>query len=168
MMNIVDTRQGDGTYVTSLEPDLLVEPLDFIISFDDSALHHLFEARRILEVGIASLAAERITDEQIIALQDHVHASGQAAADPEAFRGVDLAIHELIVDAAANPLLRRIMSSLSRLGRASRNRTAAMPEVRQRTVEDHRAIVAALEKRDPERAAEAMTDHLDNIESSLD
>ena len=167
MMNVVDTRQGDGTYVTSLEPYLLVEPLDFIISLDDSALHHLFEARRILEVGIASLAAERITDEQVAALEEYVHVSGEAAADPEAFQGVDLAIHELIVDAAANPLLKRIMSSLSRLGRASRSRTAVVPAVRQRTVDDHHAIVAALKERDPDRAARAMTDHLDNIESSL-
>jgi len=167
MMNVVDTRQGDGTYVTSLEPGLLVEPLDFIISLDDSALHHLFEARGILEVGIASLAAERITEEQIAALEEYVHASGEAAADPEAFRGVDLAIHELIVDAAANPLLKRIMSSLSQLGRASRSRTAVMPEVRQRTVDDHHAIVAALKEHDPDRAARAMTDHLDNIEGSL-
>ncbi|HUW10811.1 MAG TPA: FadR/GntR family transcriptional regulator [Anaerolineae bacterium] len=167
MMNVVDTRQGDGTYVTSLEPYLLVEPLDFVISLDDSALHHLFEARRILEVGIASIAAERITDEQITALEEYVHASGEAAADPEAFLGVDLAIHELIVGAAANPLLKRIMLSLSHLGRASRRRTALMPAVRQRTVDDHHAIVAALKAHDADRAARAMTNHLDHIESSL-
>ena len=35
MMNVVEIRQGDGTYVTSLEPDLLVEHLDFVISLDD-------------------------------------------------------------------------------------------------------------------------------------
>ncbi|MEZ4768608.1 MAG: GntR family transcriptional regulator [Caldilineales bacterium] len=59
LMNVLEIRQGDGAYVTSLEPDLLVEHLDFVISLDDSTIHHLFEVRRILETGIAQLAAQR-------------------------------------------------------------------------------------------------------------
>ena len=59
IINIVEIRQGDGTYVTSLEPELLMEPLDFVFSLDDSSLLQLFEARKVLEVGIVALAAQR-------------------------------------------------------------------------------------------------------------
>lgn len=167
MMNVVETRQGDGTYITSLAPDLLVEPLDFVISLDDSAMHHLFEVRRLVEVGMASLAARRITDKQIDALETLLAESRLVQDDPLAFLAVDLSIHETIAEAAGNPLLKRIMSSLSRLALASRRRTGVMPQVRQRSVDDHRAIVAALRAHDDEAAAQAMLEHLDHVEHSL-
>ena len=49
----------------------------------------------------------------------------------------------------------------------SRSRTVEIAGVRARTVEDHRAIVAALKKRDPEAAQEAMLQHLNNVERGL-
>jgi DNA-binding FadR family transcriptional regulator len=167
MMNVIETRQGDGTYITSLEPGLLVEHLDFVISLDDSSLHHLFEVRRIVEVGIAELAALRATPQHIEALESLLGESSVASDDPAAFLQVDLALHDLLADAAANPLLRRIMSSLSRLGLASRRRTAYGIRVREQTVGDHSAIVAAVRQHDVQAAAQAMLTHLDNVERSL-
>ena len=167
MMNVFETRQGDGTYVTSLDPDLLVEPLDFALSLDDSLILHLFEVRRILEVAIARLAAERITPGQVAVLEDMVAASVAAADDATLFLEVDLVLHNLIADAAANPLLKRIMASLGRLGLASRARTGAAPAVRLASVGDHQVIVAALKAHDPQAAAQAMLTHLDHVESAL-
>ena len=62
IMNIIDNRQGSGTYITSLEPERLVEHLDIIFTLNDSTFRELFEARKILEVGVAELAAHTITD----------------------------------------------------------------------------------------------------------
>jgi GntR family transcriptional repressor for pyruvate dehydrogenase complex len=167
MMNIIEIRQGDGTYVTSLEPGLLVEHLDFVFSLDRSAMHHLFEVRRILEVGIAEIAAQRVTDEQIAHLEVLLERARQSAGDAEAFLQVDLAIHGLITEAAGNPLLARIMSSLSRLGLASRQRTGVLLSVREQSLSDHAAIVAALKERNPAAAADAMMDHLDHVAKTL-
>lgn len=168
MMNIVEIHQGDGTYVTSLEPDLLVEHLDFVISLDDSTLHHLFEVRRILEVGIASLAAQRASDRQTAALEELFDESVECRTDATAFLQVDLAMHELMAEATGNPLLKRVMASMSRMGLASRSRTGASQPVRDRTVIDHRAIVAAIKAHDPDAAAQAMLDHLEHVEQSLE
>ena len=49
----------------------------------------------------------------------------------------------------------------------SRSRTVEIPGVQAVTVEDHRAIVAALKRRDPEAAQEAMLQHLNNVERGL-
>ena len=168
MMNVVEIRQGDGTYVTSLEPDLLVEHLDFVISLDNSTLHHLFEVRRILEVGIAGLAAERASDAQIAVLEELLDESVECQQDAAAFLQIDLAMHELMVEATDNPLLRRVMSSMSRMGLASRSRTGASQSVRERTVVDHRSIVAAIKTHDADAAARAMLDHLNHVEQSLE
>jgi GntR family transcriptional repressor for pyruvate dehydrogenase complex len=167
IMNIIEIRQGDGTYVTSLEPELLVEHLDFVFALDDSTFVQLFEARKILEVGIVALAAQRITAEQIAELEACLARSVENTDDPQAFLETDLELHNLITRAANNPILSRMMASISQLGLASRSRTTAIPGVVQKTVDDHRAIVAALKARDANAARQAMLDHLNNVEARL-
>ena len=56
-----------------------------------------------------------------------------------------------------------MLESLSTLGRSSRSITAGRPGVRRRTTGDHEAIVAAVERRDPDGARAAMTAHLERI-----
>src|SRR5438874_4035955 len=52
-LNILESRHGEGTFVSSLEPDLLTEPIDFVLQVNDGGLRALFEARRVLEAGVA-------------------------------------------------------------------------------------------------------------------
>ena len=64
LVNILDVRRGDGTYVTSLEPHILLEALNFIVDFhrDDTVLEFL-QVRRILEPAATAMAALRISPE---------------------------------------------------------------------------------------------------------
>jgi GntR family transcriptional repressor for pyruvate dehydrogenase complex len=164
IMKIVEVRQGDGTYVSALKPEDLVEHLEFVFMLDDSTMLQLFEARKIVEPGNVSLAAQRITDEELALLRAWLEESERSVHDPEAFMLADIEMHELITRAARNPLLERFMASISTLGRASRHKTAHMAGVTQKTLEDHRQIVAALEARDPWAASAAMLRHLEHIE----
>jgi GntR family transcriptional repressor for pyruvate dehydrogenase complex len=56
-MNNIDIRQGDGTYTSSLEPELLVEPLDFILTVGGVTNHQLLQARFVVEPPCAFIAA---------------------------------------------------------------------------------------------------------------
>src|SRR3954447_10883433 len=69
LMRILDVRQGDGTYVSSLAADSLLEALNFIVEFhhDDSVLE-LLEVRRILEPAASARAATRISPESVTEL----------------------------------------------------------------------------------------------------
>ena len=167
MMNVLEIRQGAGTFVSSLEPELLVEHLDFVLSLDDSTLIKLFEARKILEVGIVGLAAERITETEIEALEAGLVRSQETVDEPGAFLQADVELHRKITQAAQNPILSRIIDSISQLSFASRQRTVEISGIREQTIEDHRAIVAALKARDPEAAQQAMLQHLSNVEQRL-
>lgn len=167
IMNIVEIRQGDGTYITSLDPGLLVEHLEFVFALDDSTLVELFEARKILETEIAALAAQRITDEELKELETCLAKSIESVEDQEAFLQADLELHAKITEAARNPILSRIMASISQLGLVSRRRTVEIPGVRPQSLKDHQAIVAALKARNPEDAREAMLQHLSNVEERL-
>ena len=167
MLNVVEIRQGDGTYVTSLEPGLLVEHLSFVFDLDDSTFLELFEARKILEVGIVALAAQRITDEEIAGLEACLAKSLTSVEDHQAFLQTDLELHERITEAARNPILTRIMATISQLGLASRRRTVEIPGVPEQVLVDHRDVVMALKARDPEAVRQAMLQHLNNVEKRL-
>lgn len=166
-MKVLEMRQGDGTYVSSLDPHELVEHLDFVFSLDDSTFLQLLQARQIVEPGLAALAARRITDEQLEELEAYLKTSRENIADSRAFLETDRALHELITEAAGNPLLTRFMASISQLSRASRSRTVAIPGVREHTLAAHERIVSALQARDPAEARQAMLDHLNVVEHSL-
>lgn len=167
IMNVIEIRQGDGTYVTSLEPNLLMSHLDFVFALNDSAFLELFEARRILEPGLVEIAATRITDEEIVQLEDCVLRSIELVDDHEAFSLADMEMHELIAKAAGNSILQRCMAGVSQLGKVSRQRTVSLPGVTHHSVQDHLAIVRALKAHDPVAARQAMLDHLRHVEDEL-
>jgi GntR family transcriptional repressor for pyruvate dehydrogenase complex len=167
MMNVLEVKQGAGTFVTSLETELLVEHLGFVLSLDDSSLIELFEARKIVEIGIVGLAAQRITGEELAELEAGLERSQEVQHRPLEFLRADEQLHKIITKAARNPIMSRVIDSISRLLLVSRSRTVEIPGVRARTVEDHRAIVAALKRRDPEAAREAMLQHLNHVERGL-
>ncbi len=167
IMNVIEIRQGDGTYVTSLEPNLLMSHLDFVFALNDIAFLELFEARRILEPGLVEMAAKRITDEEIAQLEECVARSMEIVDDHEAFALADLEMHELIAKSAGNSILQRCMAGVSQLGKVSRRRTVSLPGVTHRSVQDHLTIVRALKARDPVMARQAMLDHLRHVEDEL-
>src|SRR6266516_4511521 len=69
LLRVLEVRQGDGTYVTSLEPELLLESTRFVSHLlADRTVIELFEVRRMLEPSAAALAAVRISDEGLAEL----------------------------------------------------------------------------------------------------
>ncbi len=166
IMKVIEVRQGDGTYVSALRPEELVEHLEFVFMLDDSTLLQLFEARKIVETGNVALAAARITAGELAELRASLLAAEAVVDDPQAFMLADIELHELITRAARNPLLERFMTSIGMLSRASRGKTAQLPGVTADTIAHHRRIVAALEAHDPQAAAAAMLEHLEHIEEA--
>ena len=169
MIGAIDSRQGDGTYVTSLEPELLFDHLDYVVALNDSTYENLFEARRALETGIIADAARRITDDEIAGLEHILDQMESQQDDPYAsFLVMDLAFHEAIVKAARNPIYQSpYMTSIRRLGRVSRILNEPIPGLREQSYIDHRTIVSALKTGNPEQARLMMAEHLDHIAAFL-
>jgi len=166
VLGVTEMRHGAGTYVSSLEPDLLVRHLSFVLSLSEHASDQLFEARKVVEPAMAALAAERIDDGTLDALDACVARARAAIGDADAFMETDIELHDAIRVAAGNAILGRFMESIRALGVASRRRTGARRAVHERSVEDYRAIVAALRAHDAEAASAAMHRHLENVESA--
>jgi DNA-binding FadR family transcriptional regulator len=167
IMNVIEIRQGDGIYITSLNPEELVQHLEFVFSLDNSSVIDLFEARMIIEPAIAKIAALKASDEDISYLKELGALSRKQTGHLDKFLEIDLKIHTKIVEIANNPFLSRINSSLTFLTRASRLQTGRIPGVMVQTVKDHDEIIHALGLRDPETAYIAMHHHLSNVKTSF-
>jgi len=166
-MNIVEIRTGDGTYVSDLKPETLVEHLEFVLSLDDSTLHQLLEARQFVEPQLAALAATNITDEELALLNLQLQKMRAVGDDFEQISELDVQLHMIIAQASRNPFLIRFMASLRHLGHKSRQRTSQIDFVRQISQKDHEQIVAAINAGDADGARDAMTRHLQHIQEGL-
>jgi GntR family transcriptional repressor for pyruvate dehydrogenase complex len=167
VMNVIENRQRAGTFITSLKPEMLVEHLEFVFSLDDSTYLELIKARKIVEPGLAELAAENIGEEDLRRLTELDAKSAELVNDAEAFLEADLEMHSIITSAANNMLLKSFMASIVKISIHSRRRTNAFSDVRQHTIDDHHRIIHAVKSRDPAAARQAMLDHLSTIEKRL-
>ncbi|MGW3464961.1 FadR/GntR family transcriptional regulator [Streptomyces olivaceoviridis] len=161
-------RQGDGTYVTSLDPQLLLEAMSFVVDFhrDDTVLEFL-AVRRILEPAATALAAPRIEPGQLDALEAQLDALG-AEPSVEQLVAADLEFHRSIVQSAGNSVLCSLLDGLSGpTTRARIWRGLTQEDAVGRTLREHRAILAALRDRDAEAARSWATVHIASVEQWL-
>src|SRR4051812_8031331 len=145
LVRILDVRQGDGTYVTSLDSDLLLDAMSFLVDLHhDNHVMHTLEARRVLEAAAAALAAQHIETHELDALYRLIEEAADCATIEE-FVDNDLEFHRAIATASRNPVLVALLDSLaSRTSRARIWRGIMQSDARERTLTEHRAIVDAL------------------------
>src|SRR6186713_1752487 len=84
-MGVVQSRHGSGTYIPDGPPSLGSEPLSFLAALHGFTRDEMYEARRALEVGVAGLAAERATDDQIATIAEEVTGMFASLDDAQAF-----------------------------------------------------------------------------------
>lgn len=168
LVNILDVRRGDGTYVTSLQPPLLLEALNFIVDFHrDAAVLEFLQVRRILEPAAAAMAAERISDEEIEGLGRLLDSLGPHP-DVEDLVANDLEFHRRISACCGNSVLCSLLESLSGpTFRARVWRGITQAGSTERTLAEHRAILDALASRDPEVARSWSTAHIASVQQWL-
>jgi GntR family transcriptional regulator, transcriptional repressor for pyruvate dehydrogenase complex len=168
LIHVLDVRQGDGTYVTSLEPARLLEAMSFVVDFhrDDTVLEFL-EVRRILEPAATAMAAQRVTDEEVADLRAHLALIGNAPTVEDLVRN-DLEFHSRIAACSRNVVLGSLLDSLS--GPTTRARVwrgLTQEGALTRTLMEHTAILDALAERDSEGARAWATIHIVSIEQWL-
>ncbi|HEV7849626.1 MAG TPA: FadR/GntR family transcriptional regulator [Mycetocola sp.] len=168
VIRVLDVRRGDGTYVTSLEPRLLLEAMSFVVDLhDDSSILELFAVRRILEPAAVALAAARVTDAAVRDLRAQIDSVGHST-DVEGLVAHDLEFHRAIVGSAGNSYLASLIESLSsNTVRARIWRGLTQENSVGRTLAEHRAIVDALERGDAELAQALTLVHISGVEQWL-
>jgi len=168
IIRVLDVRQGDGTYVTSLDSNLLLESLSFVVDFHrDGTVLEFLEVRRILEPAATALAADRMTAVQVEALQRVLAGLGP---DPsvEALVANDLDFHRQIAAGSGNTALCSLIDGLSGpTTRARIWRGLTQEGAVHKTREQHQAIVDAIGAHEPELARSWATVHIAGVEEWL-
>lgn len=171
LAGILETRQGAGTYVTSLSPSRLLEPLGQAVPLlpAESALQ-LFDVRRMLEPAATELAAARMDDARLQELHRLLVRCEEAAevVDRVTLPAADQEFHGCIVDAVGNAYLKSLHENLARGTIQARVwRTDVDGDATRAIITEHREIYAAIEARDPALARTAATKHLVSSEAFM-
>lgn len=162
MLGVLEIRHGQGAFVRNPDGGALL-PSGIAAALSRGITRDLFEARRLVEVHVARLAAERRTEPDLSeiadCLADHARAieAGEPAVEPS------VRFHVRIGEAAHSEVLSSFVSSFAEM---MTERGPLLEEVdgyREWEIEQHRSVYEPIRDRDPDLAAERMAAHLDAV-----
>lgn len=160
---LLTSQGGSGTYVKGLQSEDVADSIGMYITTRDKPISHakLMEVRRVLEVQIAALAAERATEESIEELDGLLARMDEAQDDPHAFAKFDLEFHVALAHATGNELFEILLDPFMDALYEARRLASKLPGVPEEAMGLHRDILAKVKAGDAEGAAQAMAVHLD-------
>ncbi len=162
-MGVVQARHGSGTFIASGPPVLASEPLSFLAALHGFTREQMFEARRVLEVAVAALAAERTRTEPewLVAISDETTGMFASMDNPDAFLDHDIRFHRAVAAAADNPILAALVDMVSTIFKEVRQPTIGGARDLKQAADEHRAIYQSIRAHDAEQARRAMAAHLE-------
>lgn len=159
-MGIIHSRHGSGTFVADGPPMLESEPLHLLAALHGFTRDEMFEARRLIEVGVAGLAAARATGEQVATIAEEVTSMFASLDNPHDFLRHDIRFHQAVAASCGNPILTSLVEMLSQVFYERRRGTVARARNIRESADMHRKIYMAIRQRDSAAAREAMDRHL--------
>lgn len=166
---VLEVRRGSGTYVTSLEPHLLLEGVSEAVALvRGEKVIELTEVRRLFEPAATALAASRIDGAHLAEVHEHLAAMRRSLDDVERLTAHDAAFHRAVIAATGNETLTILLDGVANLTvRARVWRGLVDDNAAARTVAEHEAIYDALAAGDAMRAHAAALMHVVTTESWL-
>lgn len=170
---IVHIQRGRGTAVNPPEKwtslDAIVRASAGRMGRGGHVSERLLEARRMIEVGSAQLAAVRRSADDLVALEENVDGMRIAAKEQriDDFVFHDIAFHDVIMRASGNLFVPVLFSTFGRLLIETRRQTSAVPAIQWNAIEHHVAIADAMRSGDEQRARVTMEAHMDQTQRDL-
>jgi DNA-binding FadR family transcriptional regulator len=163
---VVQIKPGPGGGPVFSRPDGqdLASTLGLLLQALGTRFESITEVRRAVEPEIAALAAERMSDETLAAIEASISEMEASIDDADRFLESNREFHELVAAASGNPLLSLLISSLHFITDGSTLGIAYPERQRQSVVAAHRAILERLRARDADGARAAMAQHTDEFE----
>jgi GntR family transcriptional repressor for pyruvate dehydrogenase complex len=166
-MELVDRRQGNGTYVIASSEEALVQPLASSLFHERDDMIEIFSLRKIIEPEVAQLATENRTPEEINELEEILKEQGKEVANGKNPIQTDSEFHHLLARMARNRVLERLLLALVDLLGKTREKYLQTEERKQKSLHGHRNILNAIKNGDGTVARQAMRRHLEEVEHIL-
>jgi GntR family transcriptional regulator, transcriptional repressor for pyruvate dehydrogenase complex len=155
-LGVIEVAVGEGMFVGRGETSILSRPLSWGLLLSERSTQEVIEARSCVEAKLASLAAERATDDEIAALGDKLAVMRATIDDPGEYSRSDLEFHLAIAEAAHNQLLSQVLQSLQHILRIWIVEVIVRMDDLTVSLADHVAIYEAIRARDPEAARQTV------------
>jgi GntR family transcriptional repressor for pyruvate dehydrogenase complex len=165
-MGILEVTQGRGTFVSVAIHDRGAVLRHFQL-VEQQTLAHLLETRKLLEPGIAALAAQRAKPAEAQAILDAALEMEHLAQQGQDFIEPDVRFHELILLAAHNPIVTKIFAALSDLLLDSRRLSSRIPGATEKAIHFHKLIALAIKEGNASTAQALMYQHVDDVERDI-
>lgn len=161
-VGVLKSKQGAGTFVVEAEasPALDSNPLRLLASLHGFSNAEMFEARLILEMAIAGLAAERATSDHLAAMAEELAEMFAALTEPEEYLVHDMRFHQTIAAASGNRIITALMNMVASILFDVRSKTVHRAHDLKESADMHRLIFRAIREGNTEAARNAMRDHL--------
>lgn len=165
---LLEVHTGSGTVVCSPSAAAVSQSMTLFLRAGRPELDYrkVLEVRRLLEVEIAGLAAERRTAQDLQRLKDILEVTPNVTSREEYVR-VDIGFHALLAQATHNELFVLLLDSIVEILRKVREMAFDIPSAPLRAYQYHSAIMQQVEQGNPDRARQAMRDHLEEAEDTL-
>lgn len=152
--------------IRALEKDGLVETLPYrgsvVKAMSAKETRDLYDVRTALEALAVRLAVDKITDMQLKRVEETVHHYETAFENGDVALGMeaDLQFHDLLAQASGNETLLMILRELTNRVQVLRRLDKGKMRRRQ-SLDDHRAILKALEERDATKVEALVVQHIE-------
>jgi GntR family transcriptional repressor for pyruvate dehydrogenase complex len=161
-LGLVSVRQRVGAIVLEPSSSNLLNAEQFSIALQSQQTNDLLEFRKIMEVGLASLAAEKAEESDLDLMKSALDRYREEMAATAVDCATDMSFHAALAQASKNPIAELVWQMLSTRLAETLSRTSELPNVCHDTLRDHEKIYRAVKSRDPRKAREAMRTHLEN------
>jgi GntR family transcriptional regulator, transcriptional repressor for pyruvate dehydrogenase complex len=166
---LLEVRQGGGTVVRSPDNAIVTELMTMMLRAGpaDVAFAHMHEVRRLLEIEIAGLAAERRTEDDLRNMEEQLRRMVLFEQEHEHWAAADLAFHTAIATATHNPLYPVLLNSIADMLMEVRLQAIRLAETPRVAQHYHRVILENIQRSDVAGARRAMEQHLYESESTF-
>ncbi|HLH68636.1 MAG TPA: FadR/GntR family transcriptional regulator [Candidatus Dormibacteraeota bacterium] len=158
---------GHGAFVVADYGQLLRTPVQLLLSLEEGDLDQLYELRKILEVEIAALAAERRTASDLETLERWLHRMEEGLGSREDYVTADLGFHLAVGEASRNRIAVHVMKAIREVLHQALLEVYQIPGSPTRSLTQHRQILAAIGRGDPVAARELMRRHLTRVQGEI-
>ena len=166
-MKLVDRRQGNGTYVLASSEEALVQPLAASFFHERDDLIDIFSVRKIIEPEVAQLASENGTPDELNELEKILKEQEKQVARGENPVETDSNFHHLLARMTKNRVLECFQLALFEPLGKTREEYLQSEERKQKSLQGHHDILAAIKSGNGREARQAMRRHLEEVESIL-
>jgi|ERR1017187_5367494 GntR family transcriptional repressor for pyruvate dehydrogenase complex len=163
ILDVLESRRGDGTYVKSLDALNGGWPAVVQVSEKDLNMLELLEVRKILEPKAAALAAVRASEHELRGIAGLKSALDNDSIEWQKVRRLDFELHAAIIKASGNSILNGVHRYLTPFLTKSRDITARSVADWTRMRTDHTAIVEAICRGESAAAEQAMLEHMHHV-----